>query len=371
MIIGVPREIKNNEFRVGMTPGGVREFVAHGHTVLVENAAGEGSSFSDAEYAAAGAEMVATAEEVFARAGMIVKVKEPQPVEIARLREGQILYTYLHLAPDFEQTEGLVASKAVCIAYETVELPNRTLPLLAPMSEVAGRMAAQVGATYLQKPFGGRGVLMGGVPGVLPANVVVLGAGVVGINAAYIACGMGAHVSVLDVNLDRLRYIDELWGNRMRTIYSSKHNIEEAVYAADLVIGAVLLPGAKTPWLITKDMLPKMKKGSVVVDVSVDQGGCIETTHATTHADPTYFVDGVLHYGVANMPGAVPNTSTLALTNATLRYGLAIADKGWKQAVADDAALAKGVNVVGGKVTYKEVADVHGLEYTPLESMIA
>jgi alanine dehydrogenase len=371
MIIGVPREIKNNEFRVGMTPGGVREFVAHGHTVLVENAAGEGSSFSDAEYAAAGAEMVATAEEVFARAGMIVKVKEPQPVEIARLREGQILYTYLHLAPDFEQTEGLIASKAVCIAYETVELPNRTLPLLAPMSEVAGRMAAQVGATYLQKPFGGRGVLMGGVPGVLPANVVVLGAGVVGINAAYIACGMGAHVSVLDVNLDRLRYIDELWGNRMRTIYSSKHNIEEAVYAADLVIGAVLLPGAKTPWLITKDMLPKMKKGSVVVDVSVDQGGCIETTHATTHADPTYFVDGVLHYGVANMPGAVPNTSTLALTNATLRYGLAIADKGWKQAVADDAALAKGVNVVGGKVTYKEVADVHGLEYTPLESMIA
>jgi len=371
MIIGVPKEIKNNEFRVGMTPGGVREFVAHGHSVLVENAAGEGSSFTDAEYAAAGAEMVAGPEEIFARADMIVKVKEPQPVEIARLRPGQILYTYLHLAPDFEQTEGLIGSDAVCIAYETVELPNHTLPLLAPMSEVAGRMAAQVGATYLQKPFGGRGVLMGGVPGVLPANVVVLGGGVVGINAAYIACGMGAHVTVLDVNLDRLRYIDELWGNRMRTLYSSKHNIEEAVYAADLVIGSVLLPGAKTPWLVTRDMLPKMKKGSVVVDVSVDQGGCIETTHATTHADPTYFVEGVLHYGVANMPGAVPNTSTLALTNATLRYGLAIADKGWKKAVADDASLAKGVNVVGGKVTYKEVADVHGLEYTPLESMLA
>lgn len=371
MIIGVPKEIKNNEFRVGMTPGGAREFVAHGHSVLVEMSAGDGSSFTDAEYAAAGAELVATPDEVFARADMIVKVKEPQPVEIARLREGQILYTYLHLAPDFEQTEGLIGSKAVCIAYETVELANHTLPLLAPMSEVAGRMAAQVGATYLQKPFGGRGVLMGGTPGVAPAQVVVLGGGVVGTNAAYVAMGMGAHVTIMDINIDRLRYLDEIWGNKVRTLYSSKHNIEEAVYAADLVIGSVLLPGAKTPWLVTKDMLPKMKKGSVVVDVSVDQGGCIETTHATTHADPTYFVDGVLHYGVANMPGAVPNTSTLALTNATLRYGLAIADKGWKKAVADDAALAKGVNVVGGKVTYKEVAEVHGLEYTPLESMLA
>lgn len=370
MIIGVPKEIKNNEFRVGMTPGGVREFVEHGHTVLVENGAGEGSSFADAEYASAGAELVETAAEVFARAEMIVKVKEPQPVEIAMLRPGQILYTYLHLAPDHEQTVGLIGSGAVCIAYETVELANRTLPLLAPMSEVAGRMAAQVGATYLQKPFGGRGVLMGGVPGVLPANVVVLGAGVVGINAAYIACGMGAHVTVLDINLDRLRYIDELWGNRMRTLYSSKHNVEEAVYAADLVIGAVLLPGAKTPYLVTKDMLPRMKRNSVVVDVSVDQGGCIETTHPTTHADPTYFVDGVLHYGVANMPGAVPNTSTLALTNATLRYGLAIAGKGWKQAVIDDPALAKGVNVLDGKIVYREVAEAHGMNYTPLEKLL-
>jgi alanine dehydrogenase len=371
MIIGVPKEIKNNEFRVGMTPGGVREFVAHGHSVLIEESAGEGSSFSDDEYVAAGAELVATAEDVFARADMIVKVKEPLAPEIAMLRAGQILYTYLHLAPDYEQTVGLVKSGAICIAYETVELPNRTLPLLAPMSEVAGRMAAQVGATYLQKPFGGRGVLMGGTPGVLPAQVVVLGGGVVGSNAAYVAMGMGAHVTIMDVNIDRLRYLDEIWGNKVRTLYSSKHNIEEAVYAADLVIGSVLLPGAKTPWLVTKDMLPNMKKGSVVVDVSVDQGGCIESTHATTHADPTFFVDGVLHYGVANMPGAVPNTSTLALTNATLRYGLAIADKGWKKAVADDAALAKGVNVLDGKVTYKSVADAHGMDYTSVESLIA
>jgi alanine dehydrogenase len=371
VIVGVPTEIKNNEFRVGMTPAGAHEFVAHGHEFLVQRGAGEGSSFTDAEYLEAGAVIVDSADEIFARAEMIVKVKEPQPVEIEMLRPGQILYTYLHLAPDFEQTTGLISSGAVCIAYETVELPNHTLPLLAPMSEVAGRMAAQVGATYLQKPFGGRGVLMGGVPGVLPASVVVLGAGVVGINAAYIACGMGAHVSVLDINLDRLRYIDELWGNRMRTVYSNRKNIQEQVYAADLVIGSVLLPGAKTPWLVTKEMLPDMKRGAVVVDVSVDQGGCIETTHATTHADPTYFVDGVLHYGVANMPGAVPNTSTLALTNATLRYGLAIADKGWKQAVLDDASLAKGVNVLGGKITYAPVAEAHGLNYTPLESLLA
>lgn len=371
MIVGVPKEIKNNEFRVGMTPGGVAEFVAHGHSVLIQKSAGEGSSFTDAEYAAAGAELVDTADEVFARAEMIVKVKEPQAVEIAKLREGQILYTYLHLAPDYEQTMGLVGSKAVCIAYETVELPNRSLPLLAPMSEVAGRMAAQVGAAYLQKPNGGRGVLMGGVPGVAPANVLVLGGGVVGTNAAYVAMGMGARVTIADVNLDRLRYLDEIWGNRITTMYSSKHNVAEAVKIADLVIGAVLLPGAKTPFLVTKDMLPTMKKGAVLVDVSVDQGGCIETTHATTHADPIYFVDDVLHYGVANMPGAVPNTSTLALTNATLRYGLAIADKGWKQALADDAALAKGANVIDGKVVYKEVADVHGLEYTPLEGFLA
>ncbi|MGB4593877.1 MAG: alanine dehydrogenase [Coriobacteriia bacterium] len=370
MIIGVPKEIKNNEFRVGMTPGGVREFVTHGHTVLVEKAAGEGSSFADGEYAGAGAELVDAAAEVFERADMIVKVKEPQAAEIDMLRPGQILYTYLHLAPDLAQTQGLIKSGAVGIAYETVELPNHTLPLLAPMSEVAGRMAAQVGATYLQKTFGGRGVLMGGVPGVMPASVVVLGGGVVGTNAAYVAMGMGAQVTIMDVNLDRLRYLDEIWGNRIRTVYSSKHNIETAVYGADLVIGAVLLPGAKTPFLVTKDMLPNMKPAAVVVDVSVDQGGCIETTHPTTHADPTFFVDGVLHYGVANMPGAVPNTSTMALTNATLRYGLAIADKGWKQAVKDDASLAKGVNVLDGKITYKGVAEAHGMNYTPLEKLV-
>jgi len=365
VIVGVPKEIKNNEFRVGMTPAGVAQFVAHGHTMLVEKGAGLGSSLTDEEYVTAGAEMLDTADEVFARADMIVKVKEPQAVEIARL-----LYTYLHLAPDLAQTQGLVASGAVCVAYETVELPNRSLPLLAPMSEVAGRMASQVGAAYLQKPNGGRGVLMGGVPGVLPAKVVVLGGGVVGTNAAYVAMGMGADVTIMDVSLDRLRYLDEIWGNRVRTLYSSKYNVERIVTEADLVIGAVLLPGAKTPYLVTRDMLPSMKPGAVLVDVSVDQGGCIETTKATTHADPTYFVDGVLHYGVANMPGAVPNTSTHALTNATLRYGLAIADKGWKKAVMDDAALAKGVNVLEGKVVYKPVADAHGMEYTSLESLL-
>ncbi len=370
MIVGVPKEIKNNEFRVGLTPGSAREFVHHGHTVLIEKGAGIGSSFTDAEYEGVGAKLVDTAADVFAQAEMIVKVKEPQAVEIEMLRPGQILYTYLHLAPDYEQTVGLVGSKAVCIAYETVELPNGTLPLLAPMSEVAGRMASIVGAQYLQKTLGGRGVLMGGVPGVLPANVVVLGAGVVGINATYMAVGMGANVVVMDVNMDRIRYIDDLWGNRVRTLYSNRHNIEEAVYAADLVVGAVLLPGARTPWLVTKDMLPSMRPGAVVVDVSVDQGGCIETTKATTHADPTYFVDGVLHYGVANMPGAVPNTSTHALNNATLRYGLSIADKGWKQAVKDDHALAMGVNVLDGKITYKPVADAHGLEYVALEELL-
>jgi alanine dehydrogenase len=313
---------------------------------MIEKGAGEGSSFPDSEYVAVGATIIDSAAEIFSKADMIVKVKEPQAVEIAMLRPGQILYTYLHLAPDYEQTAGLIGSGSVCIAYETVELPNGQLPLLAPMSEVAGRMATIVGAQYLQKTLGGRGVLMGGVPGVLPASVVVLGAGVVGLNATYMAVGMGADITVMDVNMDRIRYIDDLWGNRVRTLYSNRHNIEEAVFQADLVIGGVLLPGARTPWLVTKEMLPSMKPGAVVVDVSVDQGGCIESTKATTHADPIYFVDGVLHYGVANMPGAVPNTSTHALNNATLRYGLAIADKGWKQAVLDDAALAKGVNVL-------------------------
>jgi alanine dehydrogenase len=370
VIIGVPTEIKDSEFRVGMTPGGVAEFVSRGHTVIVQKGAGEGSSMHDSDYLAAGAQLVETAEEVFAQANMIIKVKEPQLSEIDMLRPGQILYTYLHLAPDLPQTEGLIKSGAVCIAYETVELDDGLLPLLAPMSEVAGRMAAQVGAAYLQRPNGGRGVLMGGVAGVLPANVVVLGAGVVGFNAAYVAKGMGAHVTVMDVNLDRLRYIEDVWGNSIRTLYSNRHNIEGMVAEADLVIGAVLLPGAKTPFLVTRDMLPLMKKGAVLVDVSVDQGGCIETTHPTTHHDPVFFVDDILHYGVANMPGAVPHTSTLALVNATLRYGLAIADKGWERAVLDDRALAKGVNVLGGKITYRPVAEAHGMAYTPLEELI-
>lgn len=370
MIVGVPKEIKDNEFRVGITPGGARELVAREHTVLIEREAGLGSSIEDEEYVTAGAEMVRTAAEVWSRADMVMKVKEPQASEIAIMRPGQVLFTYLHLAPDRSQTEGLVGTGAVCIAYETVELPNRTLPLLAPMSEVAGRMATQVGAEYLLKPMGGRGMLMGGVPGVLPANVVVLGAGVVGMNAAYIAVGMGANVTVMDVDLERLRYLDELWGNRMRTLFSNRTNIESAVYEADLVIGAVLLAGAKTPWLVTRDMLPRMKKGCVVVDVSVDQGGCVETTRPTTHSDPTYVIDDVLHYGVANMPGAVPNTSTYALTNATLRYALAIADKGWRRAVAEDPALAKGVNVLGGRITYAPVAEAHGFEHVPLESLL-
>lgn len=370
MNIGVPKEIKNNEFRVAMTPAGCREFAARGHSVVIERSAGIGSSFEDSEYEGAGARLVDSADEVFESAELILKVKEPQPIEIARLRKDHILFTYLHLAPDLPQTKGLIASGATCIAYETVELENGSLPLLAPMSEVAGRMAAQVGAEYLLKPMGGRGMLMGGVPGVLPANAVVLGAGVVGMNAAYIAVGMGARVTLLDINLERLSYIDELWGNRIGTLYSMRHNIEQAVYEADLVIGAVLLPGARAPWLVTADMLPKMKRGAVIVDVSVDQGGCIETTHPTTHSDPTYVVDGVLHYGVANMPGAVPNTSTLALTNATLRYGLSIADKGWRRAVAEDRALAMGVNVLDGHVTYEPVASAHGMEYTPLAELL-
>lgn len=370
MIIGVPKEIKDDEYRVGMTPGGVAEFVAHEHTVVVEKSAGDGSSFPDPEYLRAGAELVDAAEEVFARSEMIVKVKEPQPAEIARLRQGQILFTYLHLAPDLAQTRGLLASGAVCIGYETVELADHTLPLLAPMSEVAGRMAAQVGAAHLQKPNGGRGVLMGGVAGVLPANVVVLGAGVVGFNAAYVAKGMGALVTILDVDLERLRYIEDVWANSIRTLYSNRHNIEESVRQADLVIGAVLLHGAKAPRLVTRDMLAHMKRGAVIVDVSVDQGGCVETTRPTTHHEPTYVVDGIVHYGVTNMPGAVPHTSTLALTNATLRYGLAIADKGWRQAVIDDEALARGVNVLDGHVTYAQVAEAHGMDHTPLDRLL-
>jgi alanine dehydrogenase len=301
---------------------------------------------------------------------MIVKVKEPQANEIEMLREGQILYTYLHLAPDFPQTEGLIKSGCGAIAYETVELPDRTLPLLAPMSEVAGRMASQVGAHFLEKPRGGRGVLMGGVPGTAPAKVIVLGAGVVGTNAAFVAKGMGADVTIMDINLARLRQLQEAWGSEVKTIYSSKGNLLDLLPQADLVIGGIYIPGAKATWLITRDMLKIMKPGSVIVDVAIDQGGAVETSHPTTHAEPTFVVDDIVHYAVANMPGAVPNTSTRALNNATLRYGLAIANKGWRQALADDAALAKGANVINGKVVYKPVADEHGLQYVPLENVL-
>ena len=371
MIIGVPKEIKNNEFRVGMTPGGVREFVEHGHSVLVEKMAGVGSSFTDAEYVAAGGELIDTAEEIFARADMIVKVKEPQAVEIERLRPGQILYTYLHLAPDLAQTQGLIKSGAVCIAYETVELPNRSLPLLAPMSEVAGRMAAQVGATYLQKPFGGRGVLMGGVPGVLPAKVVVLGGGVVGTNAAYVAMGMGAHVTIMDVNLDRLRYLDEIWGNRIRTVYSSKHNIETAVYAADLVIGAVLAPGRE-------DAVPHHHGHAAEHEARARSSSTSPSTRVAASRPP-------MRRRTRTRPTSWTAFSTTASRTCPVRCRTPrrsrsrtrrcatvspSPNKGWKQAVADDAALAKGVNVLDGKIVYKSVADAHGMNYTPLEKLL-
>jgi alanine dehydrogenase len=369
VIIGVPREVKNNEFRVGMTPAGVSEFVAHGHTVLVERGAGEGSSFADVDYASVGARLVDSAAEVYGEAGLIVKVKEPQPAELAMLRPGQVLFTYLHLAPDRAQTEGLLRSGAVCIAYETVELPDGRLPLLAPMSEVAGRMSAQVGAFLLQRCNGGRGVLMGGVPGVPPARVLVLGAGSVGFNAAYVARGMGANVTLMDLDLDRLREIDRFWGNTVQTLHSNRHDLERMVAGADLIIGAVLVTGAKTPVLVTREMVSAMKAGAVVVDVSVDQGGCVETTRPTTHAAPTFVAENVLHYGVTNMPGAVPHTSTLALTHATLHYGLAIADRGWREAVRGDPALARGVNVLEGSVTHRPVAEAHGMEYTPLDEV--
>ncbi len=370
MIVGVPKEVKDNEYRVALTPAGVRELVAKGHTVLIERGAGEGSAFEDGAYAGAGATLAKTPAELFERSALVLKVKEPQPSEVSLLRPGQVLFAFLHLAPDQELTRALVESGAVCIAYETVELDDGSLPLLAPMSEVAGRMAVQVGAEYLLKPMGGRGMLMGGVPGVPPACVTVLGAGVVGANAVSVAVGMGADVTVLDVDLAQLRQLDALWGNRVRTLYSMRHTIESAVYSSDLVIGAVLVHGGRAPWLVTRDMLGHMRRGSVIVDVAVDQGGCVETIRPTTHSDPTYFVDGVLHYGVANMPGAVPHTSTTALANATLRYVMAIADKGWEAAVMGDASLAAGVNVANGRVTYGRVAEAHGLAHTSVTDII-
>ena len=362
MKIGCPKEIKPQEFRVGLTPNAAREAVVHGHEVLVETGAGAGAGFPDADYLAAGARIVDTAAEVFATADMIVKVKEPQPIERKRLREGQILFTYLHLAPDPEQTHDLIASGATCIAYETVTDDRGGLPLLAPMSEVAGRLAPQVGAWTLQKANGGRGVLMGGVPGVGPAKVVVIGGGVVGTHAARIAAGMGADVTVLDRSLPRLRYLDDVFGTQFRTAYASAATTADMVAEADMVVGAVLIPGAAAPKLVTRAQLSTMKPGAAIVDVAIDQGGCFETSRPTTHQDPIYEVDGIMHYCVANMPGAVARTSTLALGNATMPFMLALADKGWRQACADDPHLLNGLNVHAGKLTYYAVGRALGID---------
>jgi alanine dehydrogenase len=370
MLVGVPTEIKNNEYRVGLTPASVHELVAQGHQVLVQQGAGSEIGLPDAQYVAAGASIVASAREVFAQAAMIVKVKEPQAGECAMLREDQILFTYLHLAPDPDQTAALVRSKAICIAYETVTGPGGGLPLLAPMSEVAGRMSIQAGAAHLEKSRGGMGLLLGGVPGVAAGHVVIIGAGVVGANALQMAVGTGARVTVLDKNLDRLRQLDLVYGNRIATLHSNAQALEEAVLSADLVIGGVLVPGAAAPKLVTRSMVSRMKQGAVIVDVAIDQGGCFETSHATTHADPTFVVDGVVHYCVANMPGAVARTSTFALNNATIGHVLALAGKGWRRALGDDPHLRHGLNVCQGKVTFEAVARALGYDYMPAESLL-
>ena len=370
MIVGVPKEIKNHEYRVGMTPSSVRELTSRGHQVLVQINAGTAIGLDDDPSRAVGAEMVETAKEIFERAEMIVKVKEPQPVECAMLRPGQILYTYLHLAPDPEQTAALVKSGAICIAYETITGANGGLPLLAPMSEVAGRMAIQAGAAHLEKSKGGMGLLLGGVPGVAPGHIVIIGAGVVGTNALQMVVGTGARVTVLDKSVDRLRQLDLVFGNRIATVYSNAQSIEEAVLSADLVIGGVLVPGAAAPKLVTRDLISRMKKGAVVVDVAIDQGGCFETSHATTHAEPTYVVDGVIHYCVANMPGAVARTSTFALNNATVGHAVALASKGWKQALRDDVHLRNGLNVCEGKVTYEAVARDLNYDFVPAAQIV-
>jgi alanine dehydrogenase len=370
MLVGVPTEIKNNEYRVGLTPASVHELVVQGHQVLVQQGAGSEIGLPDAQYVAAGASIVASAQEVFAQAAMIVKVKEPQAAECAMLREDQILFTYLHLAPDPDQTAALVRSRAICIAYETVTGPGGGLPLLAPMSEVAGRMSIQAGAAHLEKSRGGMGLLLGGVPGVAAGHVVIIGAGVVGANALQMAVGTGARVTVLDKNLDRLRQLDLIYGNRIATLHSNAQALEEAVLSADLVIGGVLVPGAAAPKLVTRSMVSRMKKGAVIVDVAIDQGGCFETSHATTHADPTFVIDGVVHYCVANMPGAVARTSTFALNNATIGHVLALAGKGWRRALGDDPHLRRGLNVCQGKVTFEAVAQALGYDYMPAESLL-
>ena len=363
MKIGVPKEIKTNENRIALVPAGVETLVGTGHSVLVETGAGIGSGFSDEDFTAVGATIARDADTVWRDSEMIMKVKEPIKVEWPRMRKGQLVFTYFHFAADEALTRAHLESGAICVAYETVELPTRELPLLTPMSEVAGRMAVQEGAKYLEKLYGGRGVLLGGVPGVAPAKVVILGGGIVGINAAKMAAGLGAKVVILDISLERLRYLSDVMPANVQLIHSNRHNILEQITTADLVIGGVLIPGAKAPKLVRRADLAQMRPGSVIVDVAIDQGGCVETIHATTHENPTYVVDGVIHYGVANMPGGVPRTSTLALTNATLPYALQLANKGWKKALKDNPALLKGLNVADGKVTYAGVAEAFGMEF--------
>lgn len=370
MIIGVPKEIKNNENRVGLTPGGAAELSKHGHVVYVQQSAGEGSGFSDEEYVRAGAQLLPDIESVYGMAEMIIKVKEPIEREYNLIKEGQLLFTYFHFASGRELTEAMIARRATCLAYETVEKADRTLPLLIPMSEVAGRMAVQEGAKYLEKPMGGRGVLLGGVPGVRPGKVLVLGGGIVGTQAAQMAAGLGADVTIMDVSLPRLRYLSDVMPANVHTVMSNHYNILEAIKEADLVIGAVLIPGAKAPHLITRDMLQYMKKGAVLVDVAVDQGGCIETCRPTTHENPVYTIDGIIHYCVANMPGAVPFTSTTALTNATLPYAVQIANKGWKRACAENPELRLGLNAVDGHIVYEAVAQAFDMPYKKVDHFL-
>lgn len=370
MIVGLPKEIKDNEYRVGLTPAGVRALTDADHQVIVEKSAGEGSGFEDALYQKAGAQIIDSADDVWARAEMIVKVKEPIEPEYPRMREGQMLFTYLHLAPDRKLTQELLKRKVTGIAYETITDRRGGLPLLTPMSEVAGRMAIQVGAHYLEKLAGGRGILLGGVPGVPAARVVIIGGGVVGTNAAKIAVGMGAHVTIIDNNLDRLRELDDIFLSKISTLASSAYMIHDAISTADLIVGAVLVPGAAAPMLVTRNMLKDVPNGAVIVDVAVDQGGCIETTHPTTHSNPTYYVEGVLHYCVANMPGAVPRTSTFALTNATLPYALKLANKGFFEAIRSDPGLKEGVNTYAGHCTYQAVAESQGLPYTSIDALV-
>lgn len=371
MRIGVPKEIKTNENRIALVPAGAEALVAAGHSVVIERGGGEGSGFADSMYTDVGATIAPDAATVWREADMIMKVKEPIEPEWKHMKRGQVIFTYFHFAADERLTRAHMDSGAICIAYETVELPSRELPLLTPMSEVAGRMAVQEGAKYLEKLYGGRGVLLGGVPGVAPAKVVILGGGIVGINSAKMAAGMGAKVVVMDISLERLRYLSDVMPANVQLIHSNRHNILEQIETADLVVGGVLIPGAKAPKLIRREDLKRMRPGSVIVDVAIDQGGCVETIKATTHENPTYVVDGVIHYGVANMPGGVPRTSTLALTNATFPYALKLANKGWKQALKDSAALLKGLNVIDGKVTYAGVAEAFSLEYTDPASFLA